>query len=313
MNEDWLAEEGFDQDRKLMEHETTPASIIWYPIFDEFGGNRTVEALLAVTVRWDSFFLANLPNEAHGVICVLSNPCGQSFTFEIVGEDVQSLGPGDLHDPAYEDHVLSQTMEAFGSSWTGIPLNTGYCQWRVDVYPSAQMQVSFYNNTPMYYVLGVVAIFIFAGSLVMLYDFLVERRQRHLTDTATKSNAIVSSLFPEVVRDRLFDNGGAASGVKKYMAESALDNNALFDAPTSAPIADLFPNCTVMFGDIAGFTAWSSAREPSQVFTLLETVYGVFDKLAKKQGVFKVETIGDCYLAVTGLPDPQVDHAVRSK
>ena len=38
-------------------------------------------------------------------------------------------------------------------------------------------------------------------------------------------------------------------------------------------------------------------REPSQVFTLLESVYNAFDKIAKKLKVFKVETIGDCYVA----------------
>ena len=65
-----------------------------------------------------------------------------------------------------------------------------------------------------------------------------------------------------------------------------------------------------MFADIVGFTAWSSAREPSQVFTLLETVYLAFDKIAKRKRVFKVETVGDCYVAVAGLPDPCPDHAV---
>jgi class 3 adenylate cyclase len=65
-----------------------------------------------------------------------------------------------------------------------------------------------------------------------------------------------------------------------------------------------------MFADIAGFTAWSSEREPSQVFKLLESLYRKFDELANKLGVFKVETIGDCYVAVTGLPDPVPDHAV---
>lgn len=77
----------------------------------------------------------------------------------------------------------------------------------------------------------------------------------------------------------------------------------------SKPIADLFPEATVYFADIAGFTAWSSSRDPvPQVSTLLETIYGEFDAIAKRRGVFKVETIGDCYLAVTGLPEPRKEH-----
>jgi class 3 adenylate cyclase len=44
-----------------------------------------------------------------------------------------------------------------------------------------------------------------------------------------------------------------------------------------------------MFADIANFTAWSSVRDPSQVFTLLETLYGAFDQTAARRGVFKVE------------------------
>ena len=54
----------------------------------------------------------------------------------------------------------------------------------------------------------------------------------------------------------------------------------------------LQPNFTVLFADIAGFTAWSSIREPTQVFTLLETVYRSFDAIARRRHVFKVETIG---------------------
>ena len=65
-----------------------------------------------------------------------------------------------------------------------------------------------------------------------------------------------------------------------------------------------------MFADIAGFTAWSSEREPAQVFVLLEALYSEFDALACQLGVFKVETIGDCYVAATGLPEPNKDHAI---
>lgn len=65
-----------------------------------------------------------------------------------------------------------------------------------------------------------------------------------------------------------------------------------------------------MFADIEGFTAWSSVREPSQVFTLLETLYAAMDATATRRRVFKVETVGDCYVAVCGLPEPKADHAV---
>lgn len=65
-----------------------------------------------------------------------------------------------------------------------------------------------------------------------------------------------------------------------------------------------------MFADIAGFTAWSSQRDPEAVFALLESVFEKFDTLARRLGVFKVETIGDCYMAVCGLPNKNQDHAV---
>ena len=57
----------------------------------------------------------------------------------------------------------------------------------------------------------------------------------------------------------------------------------------------MHPCLPSFLSDIAGFTAWSSTREPKQVFVLLETIYQAFDKLANQRKVFKVETIGDCY------------------
>lgn len=41
-------------------------------------------------------------------------------------------------------------------------------------------------------------------------------------------------------------------------------------------------------------------REPAQVFSLLETIYAAFDDIATRRRVFKVETIGDCYVSVAG-------------
>lgn len=65
-----------------------------------------------------------------------------------------------------------------------------------------------------------------------------------------------------------------------------------------------FPECLIQN---CGSTA---TREPSQVFSLLETVFSSFDSIAKDLRIFKVETVGDCYVAACGLPQPRKDHAV---
>ena len=233
-----------------------PASTLWYPIFDEFDGNRTAVAVLGLTMRWDSFFLYNLPPNPNGIMCVLSNSCGQTFTYKLEGRSAIFLGFEDLHDSQYDKYLVTTDLESSGTSFTGIPLNDEYCQWTLEAYPSYQMQVAYYDNEPAIYAGAVAAIFIFTGLLLILYDWLVERRQKYLQETANKTNAIISSLFPEVVRDRLFDN--AKQGVKKFMNDSSAQEDQTGGIRSgSAPIADLFPDCTVMFGDISGFTAWS--------------------------------------------------------
>jgi class 3 adenylate cyclase len=108
-------------------------------------------------------------------------------------------------------------------------------------------------------------------------------------------------------------NKSGTAGLRSYLNDDVVnhktDENATCAYGTK-PIADLFPETTIMFADIAGFTAWSSTREPSQVFTLLEAIYADFDSIAKRRRVFKVEVVGDCYVAVAGLPDPRPDHAI---
>jgi class 3 adenylate cyclase len=183
------------------------------------------------------------------------------------------------------------------------------------------------------YTVGIVLIFLFTSAVFIHYHIFVTRRQAKVEESAARSNAIVTSLFPAQVRDRLLveqegqakNNKNGRRGSLDIVTNSkygepgrnivVLDNNDDEEAVTdkllrTKPIADLFPNATVMFADICGFTAWSSVREPTQVFTLLEQIYNSFDVLARKRRIFKVETIGDCYVAAAGLPDPRPDHAV---
>jgi class 3 adenylate cyclase len=71
---------------------------------------------------------------------------------------------------------------------------------------------------------------------------------------------------------------------------------------TEGPIAKIFPDTTVMFADIKGFTQWSASRQPTDIFLLLENLHGGFERNATFCWVFKVETIGDTYITVVELP-----------
>lgn len=75
-------------------------------------------------------------------------------------------------------------------------------------------------------------------------------------------------------------------------------------------LPDLFVHTTVALIDICGFSSWSSVREPVQVFQFLELLYENFDRVATRSNVYKVETVGEMYVAAAGVPKSQPDHAV---
>jgi class 3 adenylate cyclase len=74
-------------------------------------------------------------------------------------------------------------------------------------------------------------------------------------------------------------------------------------------IADAFPEVTVLFADIVDFTRRSQRTSPAQVVQALNELFSAFDRLARRQGLEKIKTIGDAYMVAGGLPDPRPDHA----
>jgi hypothetical protein len=160
--------------------------------------------------------------------------------------------------------------------------------------PSAEFEEVFDSNLPAAFAIVVAAIFLFMTITFLMYDRFVTRRNDKVMGAAVRSTAIVSSLFPSQVRDRLYAGIHTDAGTSTLARTSTArlknfvdkgEGDTMDEADSSddvvlksQPIADLFPDTTVMFADIAGFTAWSSVREPSQVFTLLETVYRAFDR-----------------------------------
>ncbi|MEI8044948.1 MAG: adenylate/guanylate cyclase domain-containing protein [Verrucomicrobiota bacterium] len=76
-----------------------------------------------------------------------------------------------------------------------------------------------------------------------------------------------------------------------------------------AGIADHFPEVSVLFADIVDFTTLSNGLSPQPLVALLNDLFTQFDHLANEHNVEKIKTIGDCYMAVCGVPENRPDHA----
>ncbi|CAB9497512.1 Receptor-type guanylate cyclase gcy [Seminavis robusta] len=294
-------------------YQNDPVGPSLLPVFKDFD-QKEVVGVMIFGVYWRTLLSRLLPTGTNGVVVVLENTAGQQYTYRIDGTDATFEGHGDFHDTRYDrleavgyirsDKIgdAAAAFQARVEDSENSHLDTNY---RVRVYPSQLFESAYRTERAWLFALSLAMVFVFTSSVFLMYDYCVERRQRIVAQSAEKSGAIVHSLFPEQVREHLYEDNRAK---KKQIGDG-------FEAISSDPVtpaanAHLYPECTVFFCDIAGFTKWSSCRTPVEVFELLEALYAAFDANAKRRKVFKIETIGDCYVATTGLPKAQLGHAL---
>jgi hypothetical protein len=290
-----------------------PITNLAYPVFDRFSSSsQQVAGVLMTGLYWRLLFQDLLPPSARGITVVLTNSLGQAETFTINGAEAIYAGNGDLHETKYESmansaEIIEYLTNSAGPqtrSFTAADLSPAFVTYNISVYPSSESEAQYVNSEPIWYALAVAGIFLFTTSIFLLCNFIVERRQKLVLDRAVKSSAVVRSLFPANVEQRLYEDVEGqldssqhqGNGVEKWSNDgfntrrlSKFLETGIVGPKKGKPIADLFPEATVFFADLAGFTKWSSEREPSEVFGLLETIYSSFDLLASKRGVFKVE------------------------
>lgn len=83
----------------------------------------------------------------------------------------------------------------------------------------------------------------------------------------------------------------------------------LKDYGTTTP--QKFEEASVLFLDFVDFTEMAIARDPGALIAELNDIFSAFDRIVELFNCERIKTIGDAYMAVGGIPDANVDHAVH--
>ena len=71
----------------------------------------------------------------------------------------------------------------------------------------------------------------------------------------------------------------------------------------------LYKNVSVVMLDFIGFTKMMTEVDPNVIVGELNDIFTSFDRISEQFGCERIKTMGDAYLAVSGMPDPNPDHA----
>jgi class 3 adenylate cyclase/uncharacterized protein HemY len=124
----------------------------------------------------------------------------------------------------------------------------------------------------------------FVGAL--LFGVVVYRQRNKISKARKRSDELLLNILPQEVADELKAKGHAD--------------------------ARQFDEVTVLFTDFKGFTAISEQLTPKELVQDLHECFTAFDNIIRKHGLEKIKTIGDSYMAVSGLPSPVPDHALNA-
>ncbi|XP_061723179.1 soluble guanylate cyclase 88E [Cydia pomonella] len=115
----------------------------------------------------------------------------------------------------------------------------------------------------------------------------LEESMRKLDEEMKRTDELLYQMIPKQVADRL------------RKGENPIDT------------CEMFNSVSILFSDVVTFTEICSRITPMEVVSMLNAMYSIFDTLTERNRVYKVETIGDAYMVVSGAPEKEDNHAEK--
>ncbi|KAK7076175.1 Retinal guanylyl cyclase 1 [Halocaridina rubra] len=144
-----------------------------------------------------------------------------------------------------------------------------------------------------------------------LFKKLNQGRRQNIVDTMFQMLEKYSSNLEELIRDRT-EQLDLEKKKTEQLLNRMLPSSVANQLKLGMPVApEEFEEVTIYFSDIVGFTSISAYSTPFEVVDLLNDLYTAFDSTINHYNVYKVETIGDAYMVVGGVPKRIDDHAAQ--
>lgn len=123
-------------------------------------------------------------------------------------------------------------------------------------------------------------------AMIDSYVALTERRNRDLEREKTQVEKLLLNIMPRTVYEEYKTFGSVAPR--------------------------LFEPVSVIMLDFAGFTEMAASADPTVTVAELNDLFTAFDRIGEMHGCERIKTIGDCYMAVAGLPHANQEHALAA-
>jgi adenylate cyclase len=117
------------------------------------------------------------------------------------------------------------------------------------------------------------------------YSRMAEKNARDVQREKERAERLLLNIMPRAVFEEMRDFGSVAP--------------------------QRFDNATILMLDFVGFTSMAVSRDPGALVSELNDIFSAFDRIVELFNCERLKTIGDAYMAVSGIPEAAEDHALN--